>query len=156
MENDGLSFEEINIGDEIPPLVNKVTLIQMVMYAAATWDFHRHHYDKEFAQTKGFPGPFVDGQMFGALLTKMITLWAGPYGVLKMLRLTYRAMVFPEDLITCRGKVTKKFMEGGENLIGCELWIENQKGERVVVPVNALLALPSKNSNKNKSPGNEI
>ena len=96
MENNGLFFEEINIGGEIPPLVNKVTLIQMVMYAAATWDFHRHHYDKEFAQTKGFPGPFVDGQMFGALLTKMITHWAGPYGVLKsflLLRLSPNTFV---------------------------------------------------------------
>ena len=114
----------------------------MVMYAAATWDFHRHHYDSEFAHQKGFSGPFVDGQMFGSLLARMITQWTGPNGVLRKLKLTYRIMVFPGDFVTCKGIVMKKFVKDRENLINCEIWIENQKGEKVVLG-NALMALPS-------------
>ena len=41
------------------------------------------------------------------------------------------------------GKVTRKYQEGGENLIEIECFIDNQKGE-VTTPGNALVALPSR------------
>jgi len=144
MKQKDLFFEDLNIGDEIPALINRITLVQMVMYAAATWDFHRHHYDKEFAQSKGFPAPFVDGQMFGAFLSGMITNWAGPNVAFKKLRLTYRVMVFSGDTIACKGSITGKYKEGSENLVSCKLWIENQRGEKNVATGTALIALPSK------------
>lgn len=139
-----LRFEDVNAGDEIPSLVKRITLVLNVMYAGATWDFHRVHYDKEFTQSKGFPGPFVDGQMFGALLAQMITQWTGPDGVLKKLGLTYRVMALPGDVVTCKGKIKEKYTKDGENLIECDLWIENQKGEKVIAPAHALVAVPSK------------
>jgi acyl dehydratase len=115
-----------------------------VMYSAATWDFHRHHYDKEFIQSKGFPGPFVDGQMFGAFLAQLVTQWVGQKGILKKMGLNYRVMAFPGDTVTCNGKVTEKYVKDGEHLVKCDLWIENQKGEKVIAPAYVLFALPSK------------
>lgn len=147
-END-LFFEDVAVGDDIPSLASRATLVQMAMYAAATWDFHRYHYDKEFAQSKGFPAPFVDGQMFGGLLTRMLISWTGPNVVLKKLNVKYRVMVFPGEMIICMGKVAQKYTEGGENLVRCELWVENENREKVVAPANALLALPSKSMNMN-------
>lgn len=141
-----LFFEDVNVGDEIPPILKEVTLVQNVMYSAATWDFHRHHYDKEFAESKGFPGPFVDGQMFGAFLAQMVTQWVGVDGILKKLGLTYKTMAVPGDILSCKGKVIGKHTEEGENLVNCEMWIENQKGRTIVAPAQALLALPSKSS----------
>jgi len=146
MDSKKLFFEDVNVGDEIPPILKEVTLVQNVMYSAATWDFHRHHYDKEFAESKGFPGPFVDGQMFGAFLAQMITQWVGVDGVLKKLGLTYKIMAVPGDVLSCKGKVTGKYTEEGENLVNCEMWIENQRDETIVAPAQALLALPSKSS----------
>jgi acyl dehydratase len=150
MAENNLFFEDVAGGDEIPSLTNRATLVQMAMYAAATWDFHRHHYDKQFAQSKGYPAPFVDGQMFGGLLTRMLISWTGPNVVLKKLNLTYRMMVFPGDCIICMGKVVKKYTEEGENLIRCDLWVENENREKVVAPAHALLALPSKSINLNR------
>ena len=51
-----LFFEDTHIGDEIPPLIKEIKLVQNAMYSAATWDFFRFHYDGEFAQRLGFPG----------------------------------------------------------------------------------------------------
>ncbi|MCK4818147.1 hypothetical protein KA005_20420 [bacterium] len=144
MDNRDLFFQDVKVGDGIPSVIKKITLVQNVMYAGATWDFHRHHYDKEFVQSKVLPGTFVDGQMFGAFLAQMVTHWAGPSGVLKKLRLTYRVMAFPGDVVTCKGKIAEKYTKDGENLISCELWIENQKGEKVIAPAHALIALPSR------------
>ena len=141
MGENGLFFEDVNPGDEIGPLVKRASLVQNVMYAGATWDFHRVHYDTAFAEGKGFPGPFVDGQIFGAFLAQMVTQWAGPEGVLKKLSLSYRVMALPGDTLSCRGKVSETYEKDGENLVACELWIENQRGEKVVAPAHALIAL---------------
>ncbi len=72
MNHRGVLFEDIKIGDEIPPLIKDITQVGMVMYSAATWDFARVHYDKEFVERRGFSAPFADGQMLGAFLAEMI------------------------------------------------------------------------------------
>lgn len=137
-----LHFEDIQAGDAIPELRKVMSIVRNVMYAAATWDFHRIHYDTELVQSRGFPKPFADGQIFGAFLAQMATNWMGAEGSLKKLKLSYRAMVFLGDVVTCRGRVTKK--ESGENLVFCELWVENQKGEKIVPDATAVVSLPSR------------
>ena len=74
----------------------------------------------------------------------MIIQRAGPNVVFKKLGLTYIAMAFPGDVLTCKGKIAEKYGKDGENLVRCELWIENQKGEKIVAPASALMALLSK------------
>ena len=39
-------FEDVTVGEALPPLEFDVTLTSLVMYAGATWDFHRYHYDR--------------------------------------------------------------------------------------------------------------
>jgi len=136
-----LSFENISVGEEIPSLRKRISLIQMVMYAAATWDFYRHHYDYEFVRAKGYPAPFVDGQMLGAFLAQMVTSWMGDESTLKRLSFSFRAMAFPGDVLTCRGKVGEKFIRDKEKLLSLDLWIENQKGEKIVSPAVAVVSI---------------
>ena len=42
-----------------------------------------------------------------------------------------------------KGVVTKKYVENGENLVECDIWLENHKGEKTT-PGSALVALPTK------------
>ena len=39
--------------------------------------------------------------------------------------------------------ITKKYTEGNEHLVECNIWVENGKGE-VTTPGSATVALPSK------------
>lgn len=133
-------------GNSIPELVKRIGIVQNVMYGAATWDFHRIHYDPKLVQTKGFPKPFADGQMLGSFLAYMLTDWMGTGGTIKRLKLNYREMAFVGDVLTCRGRVSSKQVENGENLVLCDLWIENQKGERIISDASAIVFLPSKTS----------
>ena len=57
----GVNFEDVEVGEEIPALVKEITTVSMVMYAAATWDFHRYHHDMEYANGKGMRTQFLDG-----------------------------------------------------------------------------------------------
>ena len=135
-------FEDIQIGDEITPLVKEIAMARMMAYGAATWDFIRLHYDADYARELGFEAPFVDGQMMGGFLTQHVQDWAGPGAFLRKLTFRNRVMAYPGDLLTCHGVVTdvSSTEEGG--MVECDLWMENQRGEKVVDPASALLRFP--------------
>jgi acyl dehydratase len=132
-------FEDIQIGDEITPLVKEIGMARMMAYGAATWDFIRLHYDADYARELGFESPFVDGQMMGGFLTQHVQDWAGPGAFLRKLAFRNRVMAYPGDSLTCHGVVTdvSSTEEGG--MVECDLWMENQRGEKVVDPASALL-----------------
>ena len=139
-------FEDVSVGEELPSLRKQIDLPRMMAYGAATWDFIRVHYDADHVRELGFPGPFVDGQMLGAFLAQHVQDWAGPGAFLRKLGFRNRVMVYPGDSLTCRGVVAglyRKVEAGG--FVQCDLWIENQRGERVVEPASALVQLLLRN-----------
>ena len=154
-------FEEVSVGEELPPLHKRIDLPRMMAYGAATWDFIRVHYDADHARELGFPGPFVDGQMPGAFLAQHVQDWAGPGAFLRKLAFRNRVMVYPGDSLVCRGVVTALYREDdgpsassgrGPGLAECDLWIENQRAERVVEPASALVQLPMRAGDWQRGP----
>ena len=139
-----LHFEDVEPGDELTALEKAISLPQMVSYAAATWDFHRYHYDHEYARQQGYPQPFADGQMLGAFLAQMLADWMGDPGAIHKMGFRFRDLVFPGDVLSCKGRVTAKSSQRDRNLVECELWIENQDGELVLSPAHASILLPSR------------
>lgn len=137
-------FEDVTEGQELPNLQRRIQLIDMVIYAGATWDFHRYHYDQSFAAAAGFRGPFVDGQMLGALLAKQVMQWAGPEAFLRRLSYQLRHMVFADDTIVCRGKVVEARSEAAGGLAVCELSICNQENIEVINQARAMVELPGR------------
>ena len=135
-------YDEVVVGEEIKPLYKEISLPRMMAYGAATWDFVSFHYDSASAQQVGFKAPVVDGQMIGAFLVQMVQEWAGKYGFVRKLSFRNKRPCFPGDLLTCRGVVAGRYSEGEECLVTCDLWIENQAGERVVEPASAVVRVP--------------
>ena len=142
MANEVRQFEDIQIGDEITPLVKEIGIARMMAYGAATWDFIRLHYDADYARELGFEGPFVDGQMMGGFLTQQVQDWAGPGAFLRKLSFRNRVMAYPGDSLTCRGVVTGVSTTDEGGMVECDLWMENQRGEKVVDPASALVRFP--------------
>lgn len=142
MSRRGLRFEAVAVGQELPPLKKQIDRVHMMMYGAATWDFIRLHYDDGYVKERGFPAPLVDGQMLGAYLSQLVMDWAGQDAFLKALSFRNRVIVLPGDSLTCRGRVTAVRRLASEGEVECELWIENQRGERVVEAA-ATVSLPS-------------
>jgi len=138
-----VSYEDVIVGSEIPPLVKEPTTRQLVMWAGASGDYYPIHYDKDFAQSKGLTGVIVHGQLVASFLGQLITDWIGEQGSLRKLTCNYRGMNFPGETITCKGEVSKKYIEDGEHYIECSLWAENVKSEKTVSG-RAIIALPSR------------
>ena len=142
MANEIRHFQNVQIGDEITPLVKEIGLARMMAYGAATWDFIRLHYDADYARELGFEAPFVDGQMMGGFLTQHVQDWAGPEAFLRKLAFRNRVMAYPGDSLTCRGVVTDVSATDEGGMVECDLWVANQRGEKVVDPASALLRFP--------------
>jgi acyl dehydratase len=139
MVTEARNFNDIQAGDEITPLVKEIGMARMMAYGAATWDFIRLHYDADYARELGFEAPFVDGQMMGGFLTQHVQDWAGPGAFLRKLAFRNRVMAYPGDTLTCHGLVTDVSSTDEGGMVECDLWMENQRGEKVVDPANALI-----------------
>jgi len=123
-------FEDVAVGEAIPPLVKKPDEVQLFCFSAVTWDTHRTHWDAPFARAVDkLPGMLTHGHLQAAFLGQLLASWAGPRA--RLTRLVYRnqGMVIPGDTLTCAGKVTEKLEEDGKTLVKCQVWAENQKGE---------------------------
>lgn len=138
-----LYYEDVQEGMDLPAVEETPTTRTLVQWAGASGDYFELHYDKDFAQSMGFPGPIVHGRLEAAFLTKMLTNWIGDKGELKKMSVQYRGNALPGQPLKMGGKVTKKSVEGGENLVECQIWVENPEG-RQITPGTAVVALPSK------------
>ena len=94
-------------GERPPDLERRISLADMVAYGAATWDWHRLHYDAEHALRAGMRAPVVDGQMLGALLADQVLRALRPGDRLTRLHYRNRAPVFPGDVIRCQAVVSR-------------------------------------------------
>lgn len=136
-------YEDVKEGSDIPTLEKTPTTRTLVMWAGASGDFFELHYDKEFAKSMGFPNVLVHGRLEAAFLTQLLTDWIGDKGEVKKMSVQYRGNAFPGDKLLCKGKVTKKYVQDGQNLVELEIWVENPSGQKIT-PGTAVVALPSK------------
>jgi len=136
-------YEDIAVGSEIPSLVKRATRRQLVQWAGASGDFYEIHYDKDFALASGLPDVILHGRLKASFLGQMLTDWTGLEGNLKKYNVRYRGMDFPDQELTCKGKVTKKYVENNEHLVELDIWTENPQGEKTITG-SALISLPSK------------
>jgi acyl dehydratase len=95
------------IGAVVPTLERTITLVDMVAYAGATWDWYGLHYDPAFVEAAGVPGPVVDGQVFGALFVEQLQDWLGPQSFVRSLDFSFRNLMFAGETVRLEGTVTE-------------------------------------------------
>ena len=140
---DQVYFEDVREGMDIPTLRKDPTTQQLVMYAGASGDYYQIHYAKDYAIDNGLPDVILHGALKGAFLGPLMTDWIGDGGTLKKLSTQYRGMDVPTEAVFAKGVVKKKYVEDGENIVECEVWLENQEGEKTT-PGYAVVSLPSR------------
>jgi hypothetical protein len=147
-----LYYGDVDVGTEVTPLAKIATTQMLVQWAGASGDRNPLHYDDDFAKSQGVGAPIVHGALKRAWLGQLVTDWIGEQGELRKLSCRYRGMDYPRKMKTmeephegetwwCKGNVTKKYVEGGDHLVECEIWLENGKGEKTT-PGAAVVTLP--------------
>ena len=140
---DQLYFEDVSQGQEVTTLTQHCDSQRLVYWAAGSGDFYQIHYDKDFAQRTGLPDRIVHGALKHALLGRMLHEWAGDEGRVKRVACQYRGMDMVEKDVTCKGIVTGKRSQDGENLVDVEVWTVTPEGQKTT-PGTATVSLPSR------------
>jgi len=100
-----LDPQHIRPGQSLPEQGHTFTEVDLVAYGAATWDWHRLHYDKAHATAKQLPGVLIDGQAFGAVFAREAMRWTGPAAFIARMGLKMKSMAFAGDHLVARGQV---------------------------------------------------
>ena len=133
-------FEDVKVGDELPSYVHeKVTRTDLVKYAGASGDYNPMHHDEGMATKAGMPSVFAHGMFSMGLLSNVLVNYAGP-GSVQSFDVQFRAITWPEEKITCTGKVTGKREEAGKKLVDVDLLCETKPGTKTIIG-KATLAL---------------
>ncbi len=143
MSKQQLYYEDVSVGDEIPPVTDSVSEVQMFFFSAATNNGHRIHYDLPYAQSEGLPTILVHGPLQAALIARTITDWIGPAGRLTSIDIQNRGSAVPHQEITFGGLVKEKIEKDGQYLVTCEIFERNDADE-VLMPGSATVSLPSR------------
>jgi len=123
------AFEE---GETLEPIVvGPLTRSDFVRYAGASGDFNPIHHDDEFARAAGNPSVFGHGMLTAGLLARVVTREVGREN-LRRYTVRFATRVWPGDTVTCQGRITRRYDEGGETRVDGELVAVNQKGETAV------------------------
>ena len=137
-------FEDVAIGQGLPPVTKRPNLMQMVRWAGASENLHPVHYDPEVIKASGVPDALVHGRLKAAFVTEVVTNWMGTRGTLHKLSIRLLGMDFPNQELVCRGKVIGKPETSGGPVVECEIWLETPQGE-VTVRGTAIVSLPHRN-----------
>ena len=128
-----LYFEAVKVGDELPPLVKPpVDRTQIARYAGASGDYNPLHVDEHLARNAGFPSILAHGMLAMGFLGELVVDWLRG-ARLRRYAARFVKIVWPGDVITCRGRVVdRRFESSGVYAIDIEVWAENQRGELVL------------------------
>ncbi|MDY6965310.1 MAG: MaoC/PaaZ C-terminal domain-containing protein [Halobacteriota archaeon] len=119
-------FDELNVGDEVREVKGPVTRDGLKAYAKASGDVNPIHTTPAIAEKAGLGDVISHGLFNMALLNAMLADWAGPEGMVKMIDIQFRGMGRVDDMLTCVGKITKKYEEGGKKIVDLDVWQESK------------------------------
>lgn len=105
-----------------------ITQVQIVKYAGASGDFNRIHIDEKFALQTPQKGVIAHGMLSMGFLAQYLVKIAGDEFNVKRFKVRFRAMVRPDDQITCEADLK----ESSEEEWTLEIRAKNQRGETVI------------------------
>ena len=142
MVETNIFYEDVDMGYEIGPLEAEMTRLKIVNFVKeAKLNNFKRFIDEEFARSEGLGGAIVPGSYSMSLFSKMLTDRFGA-GSIKKLEVNYRGLIHHGEVVTCRGMVINKLTAGDENLLECDVYMENQRGEKPIKG-SAMIVLPS-------------
>jgi hypothetical protein len=138
-----LTIDQVEVGDELPPLTYEVTATSVVLGALAMRDWRPMHHDYKFAtERNGTKDIFLNTPNQAHWFERFMTDWTGPKGRLARMQFKMKASVFPDDVMVFRGTVTAV----GTDDVGCsfaDVDVALTVGEQVCTTCAVRIAIPT-------------
>lgn len=133
-----LRFDDVNVGDALPPLPIPLTTSLIVAGAVASQDYTPVHHDKQAAQAAGMQDVFMNILTTNGLVSRFVTDWAGPDARVTNLSVKLGTPNLPGDTMTLSGSVSEKDASSGAVVV--EVTGKNAWGNHVTGSVKVVLA----------------
>ena len=131
-----VSFQDVHVGEELPPLSKVVKREDVKAYADASGDQNPLHQDDDFARSVGFPGIIAHGMFSMAHVAKAISDWLGDPGALKRMKVQFRAVVYMDETLVARARVES--LDATTKRAHLSVWAEVERdGQRQLVIKNS-------------------
>ena len=138
-------YEDVNVGDALPPLTkDPVTHLQLVRYAGASGDFYPLHTDPKIGEMIGTGGIIAHGMLIMGFVGELLSNYAGPRALRKF-GVRFKGMTRLGDVITCSGTITEKYEADGEARVAGTVQATDQNGD-IKVTGTFVAALPRGNA----------
>jgi acyl dehydratase len=111
-----VSYDDVEVGTELPALEVRIRRSDLVRYAGASGDFNPIHWNQRVATAVGLPDVIAHGMFTMAQAGRAVTAWAGdPGAVVQYGVRMIRPVVVPDDddgaLLRIEGRVAEKLEE---------------------------------------------
>ena len=108
-----VSYDDVEVGTEIPAQTFQVTRASLVKYAGASGDFNIIHWNERTAKAVGLPNVIAHGMFTMAEAGRVVTDWAGDPGAVVEYGVRFSAPVPVQDddtgtTLTVSGVVEEK------------------------------------------------
>ena len=142
-----VTFEDLQIGQEIPSVSIHVTEEKIWRFADITKDYNPIHINLEWVKGYQFgktrlKGVIAHGLFTYALMTRAMTDWVWPLGGWHhRLEARFESPAFPGDTIHTEAAVTEKKVVRGTKYVVLEVLVKNQTGA-IIAQGKAMASLP--------------
>ena len=133
------TYDEVEVGDELPELVIELTPTVIISTAIASRDYQDVHHDRDLALKKGSKDIFMNILSTNGFVGRFVTDWAGPNAVLKSVSIRLGAPNYPYDTMRMTGKIEQKEMVAGEPTVDLAVRGANKLGDHVKGTVRVVL-----------------
>ena len=131
-------FDDVKVGDVLPPLVIPITVALIAGGAIATRDYFPGHHDLEAARALGSPHIFMNILTTSGLVQRFVEEWAGPKCTFRSVKIRLGAPNYPGDTMTFSGAVSA--VDAAARSVEISLGGKNSMGSHVTGTVR--LSLP--------------
>jgi len=123
-----LRFDEVKSGDQLPPLVVRISPTLIIAGALASQDYQDVHHDYQMIRRRGHPNVFMNMMTSSGLLGRYVTDWTGPNAIIRSHELRLLRPNYPGDTMRLTGTVRSTELVDGRGLVTLDLLGINSLG----------------------------
>ncbi|MDP4013784.1 MAG: MaoC/PaaZ C-terminal domain-containing protein [Candidatus Nanopelagicales bacterium] len=108
-----ISYDDVEVGTELPKLEVRLQRVNLVMYAGASGDFNPIHWNTRYANQVGLPDVIAHGMLTMATAARLVTEWVADPGAVVSYSVRFsKPVVVPDDdrgaVLSVAGRVLEK------------------------------------------------
>lgn len=134
-------WDNVAVGDIMPPLLMPITVTRCVFMASASRDFAPQHHNTWYCHNKSRTREMFLGTHFNlGMLSRFMTDYGGPLSTVRRIQLQMKRTIGAGEDYMMSGVITRKWQDGGENLVDMDIRIDTELGPGYIC--SGTLALP--------------